>query len=41
VASVEKGVRQALEDGGGGFPVHDIRVIVHDGKSHPPLLRSF
>ena len=19
----------------GGFPVHDIRVIVHDGKSHP------
>jgi elongation factor G len=36
MASVEKGVRQALEDGVvGGFPVHDIRVIVHDGKSHP------
>lgn len=35
MASVEKGVRQALEDGVvGGFPVHDIRVIVHDGKSH-------
>ncbi|MDR0576870.1 MAG: elongation factor G [Candidatus Accumulibacter sp.] len=36
MASVEKGVRQALEDGVvGGFPVHDLRVIVHDGKSHP------
>lgn len=35
MASVEKGVRQALEDGVvGGFPVHDIRVVVHDGKSH-------
>jgi elongation factor G len=36
MASVEKGVRQALEDGVvGGFPVHDIRVTVYDGKSHP------
>lgn len=35
MAAVEKGVRQALDDGVvGGFPVHDIRVIVHDGKSH-------
>ncbi len=35
MASVEKGVRQALADGVvGGFPVHDIRVVVHDGKSH-------
>ncbi len=35
MAAVEKGVRQALEDGVvGGFPVHDVRVIVHDGKSH-------
>ena len=35
MAAVEKGVRQALEDGVvGGFPVHDLRVIVHDGKSH-------
>lgn len=35
MASVEKGVRQALDDGVvGGFPVHDIRVIVYDGKSH-------
>ncbi|MDR1162310.1 MAG: elongation factor G [Candidatus Accumulibacter sp.] len=36
MASVEKGVRQALSDGVvAGFPVQDIRVIVHDGKSHP------
>ena len=35
MAAVEKGVRQALEDGVvGGFPVHDLRVIVHDGKAH-------
>lgn len=35
MAAVEKGVRQALDDGVvGGFPVHDLRVIVHDGKSH-------
>ncbi len=35
MASVEKGVRQALEDGViAGYPVHDVRVIVHDGKSH-------
>ena len=35
MAAVEKGVRQALEDGVvGGFPVHDVRVTVHDGKSH-------
>ena len=35
MAAVEKGVRQALEDGVvGGFPVSDIRVIVSDGKSH-------
>lgn len=33
--AVEKGVRQALEEGViAGFPVHDIRVIVHDGKAH-------
>lgn len=34
--AVEKGVRQALADGVvGGFPVQDIRIIVHDGKTHP------
>ena len=36
MAAVEKGVRQALADGVvAGFPVEDLRVIVHDGKSHP------
>jgi elongation factor G len=36
MASVEKGVRQALADGVvAGFPVQDLRVTVHDGKSHP------
>ncbi len=34
--AVEKGVRQALEDGVvAGYPVEDIRVIVYDGKTHP------
>ncbi len=33
--AVEKGVRQALDEGViAGFPVQDIRVTVHDGKSH-------
>jgi elongation factor G len=36
MASVEKGVRQALADGViAGFAVQDLRVTVHDGKSHP------
>ncbi|HAY28650.1 MAG TPA: elongation factor G [Candidatus Accumulibacter phosphatis] len=36
MAAVEKGVRQALADGVvAGFPVEDLRVVVHDGKSHP------
>lgn len=35
MASVEKGVHQALADGViAGFPVQDIRVIVYDGKTH-------
>jgi len=34
--AVEKGVRQALEDGVvAGFPVSDLKVIVYDGKTHP------
>jgi elongation factor G len=34
--AVEKGVRRALAEGVvAGFPVEDIRVIVHDGKTHP------
>ena len=36
VAAVEKGVRQALESGAvAGFPIHDVKVIVYDGKTHP------
>jgi elongation factor G len=34
--AVEKGVRQALDDGVvAGYPVQDVRVIVYDGKTHP------
>jgi elongation factor G len=34
--AVEKGVRQALEEGVvAGFPVDDLRVIIYDGKTHP------
>lgn len=34
--AVEKGVRMALANGVvAGFPVEDLRVIVHDGKTHP------
>ena len=36
IPSVEKGVHDALERGVlAGFPVHDIRVVVTDGKTHP------
>jgi len=36
IPAVEKGVRQALVEGAvAGFPLQDIRVIVHDGKHHP------
>jgi hypothetical protein len=35
MAAVEKGVRQALSEGVvAGFPVHDLRVTVYDGKTH-------
>jgi len=35
MAAVEKGVRQALADGVvAGFPVEDLRITVHDGKTH-------
>ncbi len=34
--AVEKGVRQALAEGAiAGFPLHDLRVAVYDGKHHP------
>jgi elongation factor G len=35
IPSVEKGVRAAMEDGGGiGFPMVDIKVELYDGKYH-------
>jgi elongation factor G len=35
IPAVEKGVRQVLETGPvAGYPVHDVRVIVYDGKYH-------
>ena len=36
IPAVEKGVRQAMQQGAiAGYPMEDIRVIVHDGKHHP------
>jgi len=36
IPSVEKGVRGVLDTGFlAGYPLQDVRVIVHDGKSHP------
>ncbi|MGC2519348.1 MAG: elongation factor G [Burkholderiales bacterium] len=36
IPAVEKGVRMALDSGViAGYPVHDIRVTVYDGKHHP------
>jgi len=36
MAAVEKGVRQGLEGGVvAGYPVEDLQVTVHDGKTHP------
>ena len=35
IPAVEKGVRQVLESGViAGYPLHDLRVIVYDGKHH-------
>jgi elongation factor G len=35
IPAVEKGVRQVLEAGPvAGYPLHDVRVIVYDGKHH-------
>jgi len=35
IPAVEKGVRQVLAEGAiAGFPLQDLRVIVHDGKHH-------
>ncbi len=36
IPAVEKGVRQVLAEGAiAGYPLHDVRVIVYDGKHHP------
>ena len=36
IPAVEKGVRQVLDAGPvAGYPLHDVRVIVYDGKHHP------
>jgi len=36
IPAVEKGVRQALAEGAvAGYPIHDVRVAVYDGKHHP------
>jgi elongation factor G len=36
IPAVEKGIRQVLSEGAlAGFPMQDIRVVVHDGKHHP------
>jgi elongation factor G len=36
IPSVEKGVRQVLQDGAiAGYPLQDVRVSVYDGKYHP------
>ncbi|MBQ8829323.1 MAG: elongation factor G, partial [Burkholderiaceae bacterium] len=36
IPAVEKGVVSALETGFvAGYPIHDVRVVVYDGKSHP------
>jgi elongation factor G len=36
IPAVEKGVRQVLGTGAvAGYPLHDVRVIVYDGKTHP------
>ena len=34
--AVEKGVRQAVAEGAlAGYPIHDLRVVITDGKHHP------
>ena len=36
VPAVEKGVRQAMEEGAiAGYPIQDVKVSVYDGKHHP------
>ena len=36
IPAVEKGVREAMDEGiVAGFPLHDVRVTLYDGKTHP------
>ena len=36
IPAVEKGVREVLRSGAiAGYPIQDVRVVVHDGKHHP------
>ncbi|HEY8518491.1 MAG TPA: elongation factor G [Gammaproteobacteria bacterium] len=36
IPAVEKGVRQVLQEGAiAGYPIEDVKVVVHDGKHHP------
>jgi elongation factor G len=36
IPAVEKGIRDALQQGAvAGYPIHDVRVVVYDGKHHP------
>src|SRR5690606_10582091 len=36
IPAVEKGVREVMRTGAiAGYPIQDVRVIVHDGKHHP------
>ena len=36
IPAIEKGIREVLESGAiAGYPIHDVKVIVTDGKHHP------
>ncbi|MDX1606263.1 MAG: elongation factor G [Candidatus Competibacterales bacterium] len=36
IPAVEKGIREALVQGAiAGYPIHDVRAVVYDGKHHP------
>ncbi len=36
IPAVEKGIRDALQQGAiAGYPIHDVRAVVYDGKHHP------
>jgi elongation factor G len=36
IPAIEKGIREVLETGAiAGYPIHDVKVVVTDGKHHP------